>query len=119
VGRSVASYGRKLNADFHTFGRKVVSTSGKIERGVERFDNTVGRIQNVLEKVSREDPTGITNIARQGLGVVRQASHIVGDGAGLARNIAKGNIQEAVQQGKHVFGDVTKLGGSVAGLALV
>lgn len=126
AGRSFASFGRKLTHDFHTFGKKVVDTSNKIERGVGRFDNTVGKIQNVLEKVSREDPTGITNIAKSGLGVVRDASHIVGEGAGVARSLAKGNIQGAVQQGKQAFGDIGnlvtdagKVGASVGALAMV
>lgn len=111
LGSVAANFGRKILGG-GSFAQKVNNFASKVNSGISKFDAGAQKAQNVLEKISASDPTGIAKTASTGLGLARTGAHIVGDATRVGSSLATGNLQGALNQGKAVVSDAKHFMGS-------
>jgi hypothetical protein len=108
LGRNFAQAFRKLPNDVNVIGRKISNTSNEIQKGIDKVQSVVNRVESVA-------PNPILKLAKTAIGGVSDVNKSVGYSGQALRSASAGDIENSVRLGRQALqsgtSGVTSLGG--------
>lgn len=96
LGQNIAQSFRKLPNDVNIIGRKMSNTSAEIQRGIDKAQSVVNRIDSVA-------PNPILKIAKTTIGGVSDVNKSVGYSGQALRSASAGDIENSVRLGRQAL----------------